>query len=120
MEKLPRYILLLLFTLSIAYSAVQAALNARLEVVSDTSDLAWAFVFSLLVAVWATKEPRQAEFSAPFEFGAFLYFAWPVVLPYYLTKTRGLEGIVLFLGFLALYFMPFLSGLVAYVYLADW
>lgn len=45
------------------------------------------------------KEPQHREFDAPFEFGAFMYFAWPIVLPYYLVKTQGVEGLVLFMGF---------------------
>jgi len=41
---------------------------------------------------------------------------FPLALPYYLVRTRGIEGIVYFIGFAALYFAPFLFGLVAYVY----
>lgn len=117
MNRLHIVIVFSLLLLSLAYSGVQIALNMQGEIVSDTSDAVWAFVFAIMVAVWATKEPKQKEFYAPFEFGAFLYFAWPLVLPYYLIKTRGVEGVVIFLGFTALYLMPFLSGLVAYVYI---
>lgn len=105
--------------LSLAYSIVQVILNANNEVVSDVSDALWAFIFAILVAVWAVNEPKQRDFSAPFEFSAFLYFAWPIVLPYYLYKTRGYEGVILFLGFAAMYLTPFLSGLVAYIYIAE-
>lgn len=119
MSNLPRQIIFLLIFLSIAYSYVQFSLNSQNEVVSDASDAIWMFVYTVLVAIWAIKEPKQSEFEAPFEFGAFLYFAWPLVLPYYLVKTRGSEGLVLFAGFIGLYAMPFLSGLVAYVYIAK-
>ena len=105
--------------MSLAYSALQIQLNLQNEVVSDASDTIWAFIFALLVAIWATKEPGQKRFSPPFEFGAFLYFAWPLVLPYYLCKTRGVEGAVTFMWFVAVYTMPFLTGLVAYVYFAE-
>jgi hypothetical protein len=101
------------------YSAAQVALNMQGEVVSDGTDTLWAFIFAILVAVWAKKEPKQREFNAPFEFGAFLYFAWPIILPYYLIKTRGCEGWITFMGFLGLYLLPFLSGLLAYVYLTE-
>ena len=119
MSTLPRQIIFVLFFLSVAYSIVQVSLNSQAEVVSDASDTLWAILYSVLVAVWATKEPKQESFQAPFEFGAFLYFAWPIVLPYYLVKTRGIEGLVLFIGFVGMYAMPFVSGLVAYVYIAE-
>lgn len=115
-ENLHRHIIVLICVLSVAYSALQIQLNLQDEVVSDASDTMWAFSFALLVAVWAKKEPGLNRFSPPFEFGAFMYFAWPLVLPYYLCKTRGIEGVVTFMGFVALYTMPFLSGLIAYVY----
>lgn len=119
MNRLHTIIVFALFFLSLVYSCAQVVLNMQEEVVSDSTDVLWTFIFAILIAVWAKKEPKQKEFDAPFDFGSFLYFAWPVVLPYYLVKTRGSEGLVVFLGFVGLYLMPFLSGLVAYVYLTE-
>lgn len=116
MERLHTRIVWVLLLLCSAYSFVQISLNLQQQEVSATTDTIWAFAFAILVAIWALKEPKQSEFEAPFEFGAFLYFFWPVVLPYYLMKTRGTEGLVLFFGFVAIYAAPFTSGLIAYAY----
>ncbi|MVF14957.1 hypothetical protein FT643_22785 [Ketobacter sp. MCCC 1A13808] len=119
MDRLHIKIIWTIVGLSLSYTVVQVLLNSNNEVVSDASDSAWAFIFAILIAVWSVKEPMQKKFSASFEFSAAVYFAWPLVLPYYLYKTRGYEGLILFLGFAALYLTPFLSGLVAYVYFAE-
>ena len=114
-----KHIVLILLFLSCLYSLGKVVLNMNYEVVSDSTDTIWYIVFSVMVAVWVNKEPRKTNFNAPFEFGAFVYFAWPFILPYYLVKTRGHEGVLVFIGFLSLYLMPFVSGLIAYVYLAG-
>ena len=114
-----KYILTVLILISCLYSFGQIVLNLNNEIVSDSTDTLWYLIFSVIVAVWVNKEPEKVKFEAPFEFGAFVYFAWPLILPYYLVKTRGYEGVLVFIGFLGLYLMPFLSGLVAFVYLAG-
>lgn len=47
MNNLPRQIIFLLVFLSIAYSYVQVSLNSQNEVVSDTSDAVWMFVYAI-------------------------------------------------------------------------
>ncbi|KLV08937.1 hypothetical protein ABT56_01660 [Photobacterium aquae] len=113
-----RMIIFLLF-LSINYTIVQVILNTNGEVVSDTSDSLWGFIFAISIAIWAKKEAAIKNYGPPFNFGAFMFFVWPIILPHYLIKTRGSDGIIMYLGFLGIYLMPFLSGLVAYVYLAH-
>ncbi|WNO09149.1 hypothetical protein [Teredinibacter sp. KSP-S5-2] len=116
MKRIDNFALATIGLISLLFSILQVKFGLQEMDVSPQTDALWMFIFALLVAVWATKEPKQKEFSAPFEFGAFLYFVWPIVLPYYLVKTRGLEGVVLFFGFVALYYIPFISGLLAYVF----
>lgn len=116
MKSIDNLVLYTLIAIVLAFSYVQVLFGLAEQDVSATTDLLWIFVFAALVAIWTTKEPKFKIFSPPFEFGAFVYFLWPVVLPYYLCKTRGSEGLVLFVGFVALYYIPFLSGLLAYVY----
>jgi hypothetical protein len=42
------------------------------------------------------------DLGLPFEFEAFVFFAWPIALPYYLVKSRGSRGLLLFAVFLVL------------------
>ncbi len=57
-----------------------------------------------------------------FDMGLFLYVAWPLVLPYYLIKSRGAKGLLVITGFVAVYIGATLIGLILYIFLApdDW
>lgn len=73
-----------------------------------------AFAFSIVLAWWTLDDAKQRGYHRPYEFGAFLFFVWPLVLPAYLIATRGWRGIGLFTLFLTLYLIPWLSGWAAY------
>lgn len=116
MKSLDKNIIFTLLLLSFLLTIAEVYLNLQEQVVSDRTTVLWALAFAFLVAVWATKDPKQVDFQPPFDFGFIMYMFWPLMLPYYLVKTRGLEGLVLFMGFVAIYLIPFFSGLVAYAY----
>jgi len=42
----------------------------------------------------------------PFEFDAFVFFGWPVVVPYYLYRTRGKRGLILTAAVYLLFVVP--------------
>jgi hypothetical protein len=63
-------------------------------------------VFRLMVVSWVQVDARAQRYHAPFDFGAFLFFAWPLVLPYYLYRTRGARGLLFSAGILALAIVP--------------
>lgn len=62
----------------------------------------WLLIFSILVALWIVGE-RRAQ-SVAFDWPAYVFFAWPVVLPFYFAKTRGPEGLATYVGLYALCF----------------
>ncbi len=105
-----------LLALSLGMGALEVMLNIRGEVVSDSTQSTWGFVFVVLSIMWAYADSKQRQFHKPFEFGFVAYVLWPLVFPWYLVTTRGIEGAVLFFGFLLLWLGPWLAGLVAYVY----
>nr|WP_298137685.1 hypothetical protein [uncultured Pseudomonas sp.] len=74
--------------------------------------MAWAF--ALMLALWCLDDAKQVNFHRPYEFGAFIFFTWPLVLPAYLIHTRGWRGIFIFMAFLILALLPYLSGWLAY------
>jgi hypothetical protein len=51
--------------------------------------------------------------------GLFLYIAWPVIMPYYLVKTRGAKGLLVILGFVGAYLGAQMAGVALYVLLAP-
>jgi len=69
---------------------------------------------ALMFAWWALQDSKEKEYHRPYEFGAFVFFAWPIVLPVYLVTTRGWRGILIFTVFVLLFYLPGLIGWVAY------
>ena len=116
MKGIHNYILITIMLLSTAYSYVHVAYSLAESDVPARTEALWLLVFALLVAMWIVKEPHQTDKSPVSGLGMIAFIAWPIVLPYHLVKTRGVEGLVQFLGFLALQFLPFFCGLFAYVY----
>jgi hypothetical protein len=55
----------------------------------------------------------------PFEFEAFVVFLWPIVLPFYLYRTRGWHGLLLGAGLWALYLVPAIAALLVNLAVTD-
>jgi hypothetical protein len=51
-----------------------------------------SFVFNLVLALWVRFDRRARDFSVPYEFDAFMFFAWPFLLPWYLYQTHKSRG----------------------------
>lgn len=52
---------------------------------------------------WLQTDSRRRGVLSVYDLGFFLYLAWPVVMPYYLVKTRGAKGLLVILGFVVAY-----------------
>ena len=94
-------------------NSIFAGIAASQEVeLSESTQMLWWFVFSILAAVWLKNDivERGSETSRQYpHFVLFLF--WPLLLPWHLVATRGLEGLVLYLGFVALYAAPYVVEL---------
>ncbi|GGC05764.1 hypothetical protein GCM10011352_34940 [Marinobacterium zhoushanense] len=110
------YIIVLLL-MSLGMGADEIIMNAKGEVVSDLTQALWAFMFFILSTMWSAQDSKLRNISRPFDFGFLIYILWPISFPTYLVATRGMEGIVMFLGFLVIWCGPWLLGLVSYVYI---
>jgi hypothetical protein len=77
------------------------------------AELLWTFEFRLVLAWWVRVDRRVSGFSVPFEFDAFVFFAWPFIVPYYLYRTRGRRGLFLVTGIYGLYLMPYIAAQIA-------
>ncbi|HUL17499.1 MAG TPA: hypothetical protein VLV88_15990 [Terriglobales bacterium] len=85
-------------------------LASRGEPAPGASAILWKYTFALFVIRWVGLDRRLYDLKTPFEFNAFLFFAWMIVLPYYLYKTRGLRGLLNTLGFWLLAATPAITG----------
>ena len=78
-----------------------------------SSELLWEFEFRMVLAWWVSFDWRACELRVPFEFDAFVFFAWPFLVPWYLYRTRGWRGLLLVAGIYGLYILPFLATAIA-------
>src|SRR3981081_4614508 len=66
---------------------------------------------------WLRTDSRKRAVDSVYDLGFFLYIAWPVVMPYYLVKTRGAKGLLFILAFVAAYFGAAIIGMVLSVFI---
>ena len=116
MKKVSSFSILILLILSALLCIVEVMLNIQEKELSASTRVTWDAIFIILTIFWAYYDAERKDFDRPFDFGLFIYVFWPVAFPWYLIKTRGIEGALLFVGFIAIWLAPWLSGLVAYVY----
>ena len=60
---------------------------------------------------WLRTDSRRRSVLSVYDLGFFLYLAWPIVMPYYLVKTRGPKGLLIILGFVVAYVGSALLGI---------
>jgi len=80
---------------------------------SESTSLLWGFEFQALLSIWERRDRRHRNLSLPFEFDAFVFFGWPVVVPYYLYRTRGKRGLVVTAAVYTLYVAPVVISVIA-------
>lgn len=99
----PLSVLVLLIVVSTTDDAISAYHG---QYASRESGLVFAFSFQLLFAWWVYFDRRKHLISLPFEFEAFVFFAWPIVMPYYLFATRGWWAIPILMAWAMVFFIP--------------
>lgn len=78
------------------------------------------FGFLWIIGWWLRVDSRRRGLSLVFDIGLFLYVAWPLILPYYFVKSRGIKGLLVILYFVAVYVGATIAGMVLYLLLAPY
>src|ERR1041384_670634 len=68
--------------------------------------------FLWVMGWWLRTDSRKCAVASVYDMGFFLYIAWPVVMPYYLLKTRGTKGLLFILAFIGTLVGGVILGLV--------
>jgi hypothetical protein len=55
------------------------------------------------LAWWVLVDCRRRGLATSIDHGWFVFFAWPIVLPYHLLQTRGRRGCLVMAGLLGLF-----------------
>ena len=72
--------------------------------------------FLVLMGYWVQKDSRRNAAWRVWDLGFLMYLLWPLVVPYYLIKTRGAKGLVPIIGILGTYLA---AGILGYVILKQ-
>lgn len=73
---------------------------------SGLSQLLWRWGTALLLVWWVQADSREIKYRPRYEYSAFMFFGWPLLLPYYLLRTRGIRDFFLVGVFFMLFFAP--------------
>lgn len=68
-----------------------------------------------IIGWWLRSDSRQRRVAWIYDLGFFLGLAWPLIMPYYLVKTRGARGLLVILGFIAAYYGAAVAGVIVSV-----
>ena len=79
----------------------------------------WALLFGVFLAWWVHTDRRSRQIGVPFEFDAAVVFFWPIVLPYYLYRSRGRWGLLLGASSWLLFALPTLVAWAMYFALPE-
>jgi len=75
--------------------------------------VAWAFSW------WVLSDCRERGIQTSIDHGWFVFYAWPVVVPYHVLRTRGIRGFGFLLALLAAFLAAYGIALVAFFLLAP-
>jgi hypothetical protein len=65
--------------------------------------LLWLAI-GLVIAYWLERDTRRTRLMRVYERGLFFFVGWPIVLPYYLIRTRGpRKGLAIMLKWMGAY-----------------
>jgi hypothetical protein len=107
--------LIYLSVLAIIYTVGLSTLAVRaLPPQAGQSRVLWSIAFGLILTWWVYTDRPNRQFKLPFEFEYFVFFAWPIAVPYYLYRRLGWRGLFLGLGILGLYVGPYFIAAVIY------
>src|ERR1041385_8865380 len=68
-----------------------------------------------IIGWWLRSDSRKRNVEEIYDLGLFLIIAWPIVVPYYLLKTRGAKGLLVIFGFIAAYLGATVAGILVSV-----
>ena len=78
-----------------------------------------SLAFNLIVSLWVHFDRLGCGFHVPFEFDAFVFFAWPFVVPWYLYRRRGRRGLLHAAATYGFAIFPSLAALVVRILVAG-
>jgi hypothetical protein len=63
------------------------------------ADLAASVGLAFVISYWVISDARKRGYRLCYDYDSFVYFAWPLVVPIYLFRTRGIRAFLTLLCF---------------------
>jgi hypothetical protein len=70
---------------------------------------------AFIIASWVIADARTRRRPLCYDYGSFVFFAWPIVVPVYLFRTRGLRAFLTLLCFAGVWVMAMLFAAVVWI-----
>jgi hypothetical protein len=72
----------------------------------------------ILVVMWVDTDSKSKinKVYRPYDFGFLIFLFWLPYLPYYLWRTRGYSGMVLFLCLVSLFSLSYIAQYLIYIF----
>src|SRR5712692_386808 len=86
-------------------------LGMQIEAPGSLTLLYW-LGFLWMLGWWLRTDSRKRGVALVYDIGFFLYVAWPLVMLYYLVKTRGARGLLIILAFVGAYVGAAIVGII--------
>jgi hypothetical protein len=99
----------MLWLYALAYVLASAAVGEDGEW-PKRADLVSRFTFPLILASWVLADSRKRRLGLWYDYDSFVFFAWPVVVPAYLFRTRGVRALLTLLCFAGIWLAAGLIG----------
>jgi hypothetical protein len=95
------------------FSSMTAALYTLAEVEPSPPVLTFLTIAPpIAVILWLQKDARRTGIGRVLDFGLFVWIAWPVVIPWYVFKSRGRAGWGLLCGLIVLIYSAHVAAFV--------
>ena len=104
-------LMLWLYAISFAVASTTAP-DGRLP---WSADYVSRLALSLILASWVIADARKRQRQLCYDYDSFVFFAWPVVVPVYLFRTRGLRAFLTLLCFAGIWLVAMLVALVVFI-----
>jgi hypothetical protein len=88
----------LLWLYAMAYGVAVGA-SPEGEGLPKRAELVSNLALPLVLALWVQRDAQRRSRPLCHDFGAFVFFAWPLIVPIYLFQTRGVRAFLSLLWF---------------------
>jgi hypothetical protein len=64
-----------------------------------------------IIGWWLISDSRKRGIAWVYDLGLFVFIGWPILMTYYLIKTRRAKALLVMLGFIGVYIWATMAGL---------